>query len=179
MDSQERSSLSGAAVTPTARGPRPCGTCTTCCIWLPIPAGHLGMGEKPAGQKCPHLGVAECAQYAARPRICREFQCSYLKNPGWPEAWRPDQCFLLCLSEVLPSGSLGSAVYELKAGQLGSPVGRAIVEALRQQSEFVVLIDCEGRRLLRPGFRVDQGHKPSQAPHFVKSSMGTRKSKKE
>lgn len=170
MDLQEPSRHPGAGTNSAARGARPCGSCTACCVWLPIPAGHVGAEEKPAGRKCPLLGVEGCSQYAARPTLCRDFRCSYLKNPDWPESWRPDRSSLLCLSEVLPSGSPGSAIYELAPGQLASPVAQAIVEALRRQSQFVVLISYDGQRLFRPGFRVDQGGTPGRGPHFAKST---------
>ncbi len=148
---------------------RPCGACTVCCTWLPIPAGHVGPEDKPAGVDCPYLTCAGCRKYENRPIICRRFECAFLKARAWPVEWRPDRSGLLCLSESLPNGLWGSAVYELAAGRLDSPVGRTIIKQLLEQSNFVVLITQDGRRTLRPGLRVDTKPERIPRPHFVQN----------
>jgi len=172
-DVRESSSSSSPSVQSVAE--RPCGTCTACCTWLPIPAGHVGPNDKPAGVACPHLTCTGCREYENRPTICRRFECAFLKARTWPVQWRPDRSGLLCLSEPLSPGVWGAAVYELVPGRLDSTVGRAILEQLLAQSSFVVLITRDGRRILRQGLRVDtKEHIPR--PHFAHDQRATESS---
>ena len=65
-----------------------CGTCSMCCK-LPSIA-ELG---KPAGVWCQHVLKGKgCGIYEARPEVCRAFRCSWLRDPGSPDNWRPDRC---------------------------------------------------------------------------------------
>lgn len=144
-----------------------CGNCTACCIWLPISAGHVGAREKPAGVPCPWVCPSGCRDYAHRPKICRDFLCSYLKFGDWPLEWRPDQSQLLCLTETLPSGEIGSAVYELAAGQILSEMGKKLLASLKERSNFVVVITHDGQRIFHAARRVDMGHQAPTRPYFL------------
>lgn len=67
---------------------RSCGTCTMCCKVYSIK--ELG---KPAGKWCAHrVQAVGCTIYAARPRSCREFFCSWLVDPNLGPEWKPEVC---------------------------------------------------------------------------------------
>lgn len=86
MPSEPRSSdPSESDVFPAAD--RVCGECSLCCTLLRVdPLAKL------AGTPCPHLGVGGtgCSIYAARPPICREYRCLWLRGGLAPED-RPDR----------------------------------------------------------------------------------------
>ena len=66
---------------------RVCGECSLCCTVLRVdPLAKL------AGTPCTHLGRggAGCSIYAARPPICREYRCLWLRGGLAPED-RPDR----------------------------------------------------------------------------------------
>lgn len=121
--------------------PRRCGSCTVCCVALPVPEGHLEMGSKPAGVPCTNLDSAGCRKYGTRPTACRNFFCAWLADRSWPGAWRPDRSGLLCLREELESGLVGAAVYEVRPDALDSPESQAILQALYATTTIVVVID--------------------------------------
>jgi len=87
--------------TSEAPATRNCGSCTACCIHLPIPAGEVGQGAKPAGMACLHLSRRGCAIYEQRPQLCANFGCVWHQDEIWPASWRPDQSGLLCLREQI------------------------------------------------------------------------------
>lgn len=62
---------------------RQCGDCALCC--------HLGeiVDFKPYNQWCQHCSTRrKCDSYEARPTLCREFHCLYLRG-GLGEHWYP------------------------------------------------------------------------------------------
>lgn len=65
-----------------------CGECTLCCKVLPV--GEL---KSPAGEYCKHctIGVG-CSIYSQRPKVCRDFLCSYAQVSNVSIELRPDKC---------------------------------------------------------------------------------------
>ncbi len=48
--------------------------------------------RKPAGPTCPDCIVGGgCAIYAARPKVCRDFECEWLTSRALPRPFRPDR----------------------------------------------------------------------------------------
>lgn len=153
---------------------RTCQGCTACCVWLPIPAGHVCRQEKPPGVACPRLKENGCGIYAQRPLICHQFACTWLKCCDWPDPWRPDRSGLLCLTESVFSTGSGSAVYELLPGQLSSGVGRKILEAIATFSNFVICITVDGHRYHHISQRWEPpSRQPVKQPHFLAISRKT------
>jgi hypothetical protein len=73
---------------------RSCGSCTLCCKLLRVPEI-----DKPAGAWCGLCrrdgngsGGRGCGDYAGRPPSCRNFECFWLIDGGFPEELRPDRC---------------------------------------------------------------------------------------
>ena len=62
-----------------------CGACMMCCIVLEIEELN-----KPAGPACPNCVNPGCAIYAARPQVCRDFECEWLTSRTLPQNFRPD-----------------------------------------------------------------------------------------
>ena len=74
---------------------RGCNGCTMCCKLLKI-----AVLNKPPLVWCEHCDVGVgCKIYEARPQVCREFICEYLRNPNLGEEWRPDQCKMVVLND--------------------------------------------------------------------------------
>jgi hypothetical protein len=79
---------------------RACGTCTACCVDLPIETGQL---RKAPGVACAHCTGAGCAIYEARFPICRTYHCGWWYFGELGEDWRPDRSGVL-ISSVAPDG---------------------------------------------------------------------------
>jgi hypothetical protein len=142
---------------------RHCGSCTACCLHLPIPEGLTGDDGKPAGVPCPHAGVLGCRCYERRPAACAEFSCTWLEDVRWPAAWRPDRCGLLCLREEIDDGMTAAAVYEIQPDALQQPPASQILNELQSTSRMVVLINAQKRRRMLGRWRIDAPH-ALQAP---------------
>lgn len=115
---------------PTATQRRHCGACTACCIYLPIAEGVLGPEPKPAGVPCRHVGPLGCRRHQRRPTWCAKFQCWWLSEPAWPDAWRPDRSGLLCVPENSDRRSGRVRVYEIRPEALQQPVAAPLLAAL-------------------------------------------------
>lgn len=86
----------------TAPVPRTCGSCTLCCKLVAVP--ETG---KPVGSWCPScVAGAGCGIHAVRPRSCRNFECFWLMDEGFPEDLRPDRAGVV----VAFNDDAGSAV---------------------------------------------------------------------
>jgi Fe-S-cluster containining protein len=71
----------------TAAPGKSCGECTMCCSAL-----EIDEFQKPAGPACVHcVSGGGCAIYAARPRLCRDFECEWLTSRTLPQHFRPDR----------------------------------------------------------------------------------------
>jgi hypothetical protein len=63
-----------------------CGSCMMCCTALEIIEF-----SKPPGVPCSNcVASGGCAIYAARPAVCREFECLWLTERSLPPNMRPD-----------------------------------------------------------------------------------------
>jgi len=129
-----------------ATAARECSPCTACCTMLPMPAGVLGPGSKPAGTPCRHQTAGGCRAYGLRPQACRDFRCAWLADESWPVHWRPDRSGLLCLREEMAEGMTAAAVYEIQPGALTRPTGRNILSSLNDSCVAVAVIDASGQR---------------------------------
>jgi hypothetical protein len=125
---------------------RHCGGCTVCCTSLAIPAGIVAEDAKPAGKPCPKLQGGGCGIYGRRPKTCVRFACAWLRDKSWPLAWRPDQCGLMCLRELLELTTPAAAVYEVRPHALGRPEAAEVLAALQRTTAAVAVIDFHGRR---------------------------------
>lgn len=71
-----------------------CGDCMLCCILPYIKDKDF---EKPSFSVCPNCAVGHgCKLYQSRPKVCRQFECEWLKsqsrNDRMPPELRPDRC---------------------------------------------------------------------------------------
>jgi hypothetical protein len=67
---------------------RSCGSCTLCCIVLPV--SEL---RKPPSVACAHMVAGKgCAIHANRPASCRHFFCGWRLDPNVDALWKPDIC---------------------------------------------------------------------------------------
>ena len=66
---------------------RACGSCTMCCKVL-----HIEEFSKPAGKLCAScVAGGGCAIYAARPQVCRDYECEWLMERSLPVALKPEK----------------------------------------------------------------------------------------
>lgn len=69
-----------------SEGKRVCGECSLCCR-LP----RIGDLDKKANVWCVYCEQGKgCNIYQYRPRVCREYECAWLANPGLADRYRPD-----------------------------------------------------------------------------------------
>lgn len=80
---------------PPVRG-RACGSCTFCCVHVPVERPL----NKPAGVACVHLHSRGCRIYAARPDVCRYWNCAWLYQEATADMRRPDKAGY-CIDPVL------------------------------------------------------------------------------
>ena len=145
---------------------RNCGSCTACCVHLPVSAGVVSEAAKPAGTVCPRLGCRGCNVYDRRPDTCREFECGWMTRPEWPESWRPRESGLLCLVETVEGIGPASLVYETVSLALQTTIATSMINQLLQQTRAVVVVDIAGsRRTLVSHDRPPEKSKTA-SPHF-------------
>lgn len=124
---------------PELSGDRHCGSCTACCVHLPLPEGAAGTHCKPPGEPCRHVGALGCRRYERRPAFCAALSCQWLDQSSWPTAWRPDRSGLVCLCEQRESG-LWATIYEWQPGALTGPVGAEILAELSKSAAGMTTI---------------------------------------
>ncbi len=74
---------------------RSCGSCSMCCKLMGI--SEL---DKAPGVWCPNFKRGGgCAIYHDRPTECRTFECEWLREPRWPDDWRPDRSKFVMFTE--------------------------------------------------------------------------------
>jgi len=136
----------------------------------------VGFHEKPAGLACPKLCQSGCSIYQQRPKLCKEFECTWLANKDWPEAWRPDRSGLFCLQEEVARDIRIGLIYELETEALGTDLAEEIIGTLLARSVAVVLVDRHGHRRTTinrayaeeiENFGQDAGGGPSRESHFT------------
>ncbi len=156
---------------PAKRSASSCRPCAACCVFLPIPAGQISPGDKPAGIPCSRLNAAGCGAYAGRPELCQRFRCAWLADASWPELWRPDRSGLLCLREEIDAELLAAAVYEIRPGAVQETAAEEILDELANTAALVVLVDNQhGQRRLLERTTVDPAEHRVPAPHFLDES---------
>ena len=139
-----------------------------CCIRLPIPAGEVGPERKPPGVTCPRLSASGCQIYARRPKLCVDFQCTWLADASWPEPWRPDRSGVMCLRETIDDDMPAAAVYEVRRGALDEPIVAEIIEELKRTTAVIALIDREQeRRCLLGHLGIPTAKTTVRKPHFL------------
>jgi len=149
-------------------GDRRCGACTACCVHLPIPAGLVGPGSKPAGIPCPQVCGSGCRIYSQRPGFCADFSCAWFDAGSWLDAWRPDRSGLLGLRERIDGGLTAAVLYEIRPGALEEPLAVEILGELRRATTLVITVDARQHRVHLPRHWVgDLAHTGAPAPHFL------------
>lgn len=127
-----------------------CGTCTACCVLLPIVA--LG---KQAGRPCRKLVTAGpepgCSIYPSRPEACRSFACGWLAE-GWDDDLRPDVCGVMLTHQPCPAGFVLTA-WELTPGTMRA-AWDLWVERAREAPIAVILRAAPAVLLKRDGSTV-------------------------
>lgn len=71
-----------------------CGACTMCCSALEIV--ELA---KDAGPLCGNSCGSACSIYAARPQVCRDFECEWLTRRDLPPHFRPDRTGVILMED--------------------------------------------------------------------------------
>ena len=149
----------------TARG---CRDCSACCSHLAIPAGEVGPGRKPAGMVCPRHGPNGCRIYGQRPKLCRDFQCTWLSDASWPAEWRPHRLGLLCIREEIDVNLPAAAVFEIRPGALQKSTAVEILEELQRTTAVIAIVDSqEQRRHLLGKWSVETAEPGVRTPHFL------------
>ena len=73
-----------------------CGSCMMCCTALEIVEF-----KKPPGRPCVNcVASGGCAIYAARPNVCREFECLWLTERALPQNMRPDRIGTILMEDA-------------------------------------------------------------------------------
>ncbi len=122
---------------------RVCGPCTLCCKLIGVP--ETG---KPPLRWCEHCTTAGCAIHATRPRSCRNFECFWLMEPGFPDEFRPDLCsFVVAFNEGHESAVIH--VDPERPDALSTPVGEEMLQALLGGFDPVFVVCGEERMMIR------------------------------
>ena len=121
---------------------RSCGSCSLCCKLMGI--SEL---DKAPGAWCFNFRRgAGCGVYQDRPTECRTFECEWLREPRWPDDWRPDCAKFVMFTEE--SGKrLKIVVDEATPGAwLSEPYYSRLNRMSQKAYEGQRLIICIGQR---------------------------------
>lgn len=107
----------------------PCGECRACCVTLYIDGPGFET-PKPSHTPCSSCDAElGCMKYLNRPRVCRTFECMWLKskktNRIWPDDMRPDRCGVIFTDRepgyspetVMAHSSIASAMSGFRVGE--------------------------------------------------------------
>lgn len=73
-----------------------CGECTLCCQILDIPELN-----KPPGPFCPHCAAkGGCGIYATRPKVCRDYECDWLRDRDLGPLLKPSRTGVILMEEA-------------------------------------------------------------------------------
>ncbi len=122
---------------------RVCGPCTLCCQFFAVP--ETG---KPTGQWCDHCGATGCAIHRTRPPSCRNFECFWLLDEGFPEDLRPDLCGIV-VSFNEDHASVVAHVDPARPDALAEEPGSALLAALSGAFDPVFVVCGAERVMLR------------------------------
>jgi Fe-S-cluster containining protein len=106
--------------------PRSCGECNACCKVFPVP--EVGKHDTDWCQHC-KVGTG-CGIYDTRPKVCRDYECVWLKGSG-DESHRPDRFgILLNVREIELSTRKVRVLhlFEIQAGALEKEEIKSVVE---------------------------------------------------
>jgi hypothetical protein len=162
-----------AQLGPWHGGPLPdrvCGSCTQCCITLPIDHPQL---DKPAGTRCLHLVAGGCGIYPGRPSVCRSYQCAWKLMSDLPEEARPDRCGVIftlfrwsrAQPDFLRPSVVATAVNA--PADFDHPVARACLDMLVRNEAMSIWLQHAGRarRLFPDDELADAMLNPDTTPH--------------
>jgi hypothetical protein len=112
--------------------------------------------KKPANQWCVHCkpGLHGCQIYPHRPKVCRDFHCLWLRQPGIADRYRPDLIGLYVASCSFPD-SLAVFVDPDRPRAWSEGLGKKLLDHLHEMGLhlFVLvgdehyLIQAEGKSL--------------------------------
>lgn len=149
---------------------RACGSCTQCCITLPIDQPQL---RKPAGACCPHLVAGGCGIYPDRPSVCRTYQCAWKLMTDLPDEARPDRCGVIftffrwsdAQPDFLRSSIVASAVNT--PADFDHPVARTCLDTLVRGETMSIWLQHSGqvRRLFPDAELADAMLNPDTTPY--------------
>jgi hypothetical protein len=122
---------------------RVCGACTLCCKLIGVPET-----KKPPLRWCEHCTKAGCAVHPTRPQSCRNFECFWLMESGFPEDLRPDLCgFVVAFNE----GQEGVVVHvdPDRPDALTTPSGEDMMQALLAGFDPIFVVCGTERMMIR------------------------------
>lgn len=123
---------------------RTCGDCTLCCKLMGVP--EL---KKPAARWCPACDQGRgCSTYDERPPSCRNFQCFWLMDEGFPDDFRPDRIGALASFNDTPD-SVVLHVDPARRNVLRKPEVRALVDALLKSYAKVFVVNGKDSALVQ------------------------------
>jgi uncharacterized protein len=121
---------------------RVCGPCTLCCRFFAVPEI-----AKPAQEWCAHCSAAGCGIHADRPQSCRNFECFWLMDEGFPEDLRPDRCGIVVSWNGEERDSVLVHLEPERADALGESAGAGLLTALLGAFERVIVV-CGAERMM-------------------------------
>jgi hypothetical protein len=122
---------------------RSCGNCTLCCKLLRVP--ELA---KPAGEWCSACRRGQgCGGYARRPPSCRNFECFWLLDDGFPDELRPDRCGVVIAFNDDPD-SVVLHVDPARPGALAEEPAAALVPVLLRHYRQVCIACGDERAMI-------------------------------
>lgn len=124
--------------------PRVCGDCTICCRFFGVPEI-----AKPVGSWCAHCTSAGCGIHSTRPQSCRNFECFWLMDDGFPEAFRPDRCGIVMSFNGDDHESVLLTVDPDRPDALVTPEGAALLRAVSGKFDPVFVVCGDERVMLR------------------------------
>jgi uncharacterized protein len=114
---------------------RGCGGCTICCRLIGVAA--IG---KPAGTWCTHCTATGCSIHPTRPTSCRNFECFWLMDEGFPEDLRPDRCGVVAAWNGGDQENIVLHVDPDRPDALARKPGSELVEALLRHHERIFVV---------------------------------------
>lgn len=121
---------------------RVCGECTLCCRFYAVREI-----AKPEGEWCRHCTEAGCSVHASRPQSCRNFDCFWLMDEGFPEELRPDRCGVVAYWNGAEHESVVLHVDPDRPDALAKPPGSDLLRALLGHYDRVFVV-CGGTRVM-------------------------------
>ncbi len=123
---------------------RSCGECTLCCKLMGVP--EL---KKPSAKWCDDCDQGKgCLVYETRPPSCRNFQCFWLMDDGFPDEFRPDRIGALAAFNDT-SDSCVLHVDPAKRRALTSPRVDALIKALLKTYSKVFIVQGKENALIQ------------------------------